>query len=300
MMNTPARTAQILILEDDPHLLELLSETFEDVGHQVWPASSPDQALELFRKNQVELVISDIRMAGNCDGLGVLDVLKRAKPSLRCIVMTGYASDESPLRAMRINVDDYIYKPFRLPVMLDVVQKTLNRQGARESLWQQFADVVWKVPRQLRKIVEDSRQTSLRQALMEERERVLNAYFIGIRSKQLHPSRALSIWDELARVEFDYLDKFEQMDATALQELGKAYRSCYNKALVSTKIENQTTPATSSTIDRNCFFRLYDEIQKGKITSEYLPIAFQMIRLQDTSCLHGEFKRLYQILRERV
>ncbi len=138
--------ANILILEDDPNLLELLAETFEDVGYRVQAASGPEQAIDIFKKQKIDLVLSDIRMAGCTDGLGVLMALKSARPNLKCVVMTGFASDDSPVRAMQIEVDDYIYKPFRLPAMLEVIKRVLESDRRSNSYLGQLTKLLSTVP----------------------------------------------------------------------------------------------------------------------------------------------------------
>ena len=60
-----------------------------------------------------DLVITDVRMSG-VDGVDGFVLPKEKLPELRCIVMTGYADDEVPVRAIKIEVDDYLYKPFQV------------------------------------------------------------------------------------------------------------------------------------------------------------------------------------------
>ena len=67
---------RVMILEDDDNLRELLVDAVESMDYDVNPAESATMALHLGREFDFDLVISDIRMAGPTDGLGVLQALK--------------------------------------------------------------------------------------------------------------------------------------------------------------------------------------------------------------------------------
>ncbi len=294
--------ANILILEDDANLLDLLSETFEDVGYSVYPASGPELAIEIFKKHKIDLVLSDIRMAGCTDGLGVLMALKSARPGLKCVVMTGYASDESPVRAMQIEVDDYVYKPFRLPAMLAVVKRVLESDRRNNTLIGQLSQLLSSVPSKIKQLVDDSKSSSLRDSLVRERSRLLQTYYVGIRSKQIARSTALEIWDLLVPLEAATQVGYESLKLNELQALGRGYRLAYEKTIEGAKLGAASTPKErpSGALNRNIFFRFYDEIQKGGFNADHLMVAFQLAEHPKVAGLTGELGRLHQILHTAI
>ena len=124
---------QVLILEDDDNLRELLADAVESLDHLVKQADSATMALHMGREFDFELVISDIRMAGPTDGLGVLQALKQRQPNMACIVITGYADKTAPLRALQIRVDDYLYKPFEIEHLVEAIDRVRSSLISRET-----------------------------------------------------------------------------------------------------------------------------------------------------------------------
>lgn len=290
--------ANILILEDDPNLLELLAETFEDVGYRVQAASGPEQAIDIFKKHKIDLVLSDIRMAGCTDGLGVLMALKSARPNLKCVVMTGFASDDSPVRAMQIEVDDYIYKPFRLPAMLEVIKRVLESDRRSNSYLGQLTKLLSTVPLKIKQMVEDSKTNNIRDSLGRERSRLLQTYYVGIRSKQLAKATALEIWDMVTPLEQVAQGGFEQLNLAELQSLGRNYRVAYEKTVESAKLSSPSVvkERPPGALNRNVFFRFYDDIQKGVFNADHVLVAFRLAQLPKVDGLTGELARLHLIL----
>lgn len=90
---------------------DTLLVVLEDEGFEVTGAANGYEAIEKIKETSFDLVICDIRMAG-MDGLDTLATLKKSQPELKSIIMTGYASTEDPIRAIKLGVNDYLFKPF--------------------------------------------------------------------------------------------------------------------------------------------------------------------------------------------
>jgi response regulator RpfG family c-di-GMP phosphodiesterase/DNA-binding SARP family transcriptional activator len=117
--------SHILLIDDDTSVLDILSEILEDNGYQVTTAGSGYEAIEKIKSCSFDLVITDIRMAG-LDGLDTLASLRENQPDLKSIVITGYASTEDPIRAIKLRVDDYLKKPFDTKDFLASVRRSLE------------------------------------------------------------------------------------------------------------------------------------------------------------------------------
>ncbi len=102
---------KILVVEDDPLMLSALEILLEDEGYDVATASSGMEAIEKAKSERYDLVVSDVRMA-EMDGIETLTNVKQQQPDARSIVITGYASPDIPVQAIKLGVDDYIMKPF--------------------------------------------------------------------------------------------------------------------------------------------------------------------------------------------
>ena len=97
----------------------------EEEGFDVHAAANGYEAIEHIKNTSFDLVICDIRMAG-MDGIETLTALRKSQPELKSIVITGYASSEDPIRAIKLGVDDYLYKPFDAQEFLKSVRKSIE------------------------------------------------------------------------------------------------------------------------------------------------------------------------------
>lgn len=131
----PSETAHILVLDDEVAICELCLRTLQKYGYNVVATTSSRQALEILRQEPFDLLLLDIRMP-ELDGLEVMRRVREFSPDLAIVVMTGYASVESAIEAVRQGASDFLQKPFRLDdLRLAVVKalgkRDLNREQAR-------------------------------------------------------------------------------------------------------------------------------------------------------------------------
>src|SRR5262244_561824 len=121
--------AAILVVDDERSLREVLTICLGRAGHEVMVAENAAQALETLDKRPVDLVITDLKMPGGLDGLGLLDEVKRRNSELQVIVITAYATAETAVRAMKRGAYDYVIKPFKVDEIVVVVDRALERQA---------------------------------------------------------------------------------------------------------------------------------------------------------------------------
>jgi two-component system response regulator AtoC len=128
MPETANRPLKVLIVDDELEVRELLAEYFAEVGYDVTTAPDGNAAVADLTANptQYQLVISDLQMPG-IDGLGVLEAAKKANPSIAVIIVTGYASVDSAVRAVRMGAYDYLTKPFTLGQIEVIVRRAAER-----------------------------------------------------------------------------------------------------------------------------------------------------------------------------
>lgn len=102
---------EILIVDDEKDILRALKFLLSDEGYSVTPAMSGEEAVELMRRKDFDVVLTDLKM-DKMDGIGVLEESKRLSPETPVVLMTAYASVESAVDAMKKGASDYIVKPF--------------------------------------------------------------------------------------------------------------------------------------------------------------------------------------------
>lgn len=111
-MTAAAKGAKILVLDDDESLRELVQFQLEDSGCVVDLASSADEGLAKLRANQYDLIVSDIRMPGEMDGIEMVQNYRQENPDLKVLFMTGFEVEERINLALREPHTLLIKKPF--------------------------------------------------------------------------------------------------------------------------------------------------------------------------------------------
>ena len=117
--------ARLLIVDDEKNIRRSLATFFESVGHEVRTAESGAQAVSILGESQVDLVLTDYRMA-EMTGLELLREIKRRSPDSLVILMTAYATVENAVEAMKSGAYDYVTKPFSLEQIQHTVDRALQ------------------------------------------------------------------------------------------------------------------------------------------------------------------------------
>lgn len=265
--------ASILVLEDDPNMREILVEALEDEGYFVRGAGSADEALRTAAKGSFDLVVADVRMAG-MDGIDCLGALKKTFPDLRCIVITGYTSEDAPGRALQVEVDDYLYKPFDLKMFRTAVRRVLEAGQERAGYRELLQAVRLGYRRLVRKAGEVLAEASLG-SVDRERDRAFQAFYVGIRSGHLSPGTALKVWDRMEPLE-EEREKLRAgnpvRDASALRD-GYRYVVDLILAMARAQVTELSGPRDAGQIDRESFRALFDRIKEGHLSCEQLKLA---------------------------
>ena len=119
-------SCRILLVDDEPQILELLGLFLARHGYEVFKAGSSTQALELLERENVELVLLDIGLAEE-DGLKVLPVLKSQHPKVKVIMLTGMGFVEDLLEeAQQKGADGYVSKALPLDEVLEAMNQVLK------------------------------------------------------------------------------------------------------------------------------------------------------------------------------
>jgi signal transduction histidine kinase len=124
----------VLIIDDEESVVNALAEFFSMRGYEVETAITARQALGLVHEKDFGIVICDLRLPG-MNGVELLDHVAEANPETVFIIMTGYASVQSAVEAMKKGAYDYIVKPFSMYELEKTVRLGLEKQKlARENL----------------------------------------------------------------------------------------------------------------------------------------------------------------------
>ncbi len=130
-MTSPGKT--ILVVDDDPHIQEVLEVRLSSAGYEVIIATDGREALDILAQNPVALVISDIRMPG-LDGLELQARLEKIAPKLPIIFLTAFGNIQDAVQAIKSGAVDYLTKPFDGQELLAKVKSVLAKAGGGAHL----------------------------------------------------------------------------------------------------------------------------------------------------------------------
>jgi two-component system response regulator GlrR len=120
--------AHILLVDDDPDLLRLLSMRLSAAGYRVTATASAEQALVQLSLERPQLVVSDVQLPGK-DGLALFDEIRARHPSLPVILLTAHGTIPDAVEATSRGVFTYLTKPFDGKALLDVIARALAVEG---------------------------------------------------------------------------------------------------------------------------------------------------------------------------
>ena len=119
--------ANILIIDDEETMRDSCRQTLSRDGNRIEVAESGSKGLFLLEAESFDLVILDLKMPG-LSGMEVLKKIKQSDPEVMVVVITGYATVESAVEAMRIGAYDFIPKPFTPDSLRVIVKRALDRR----------------------------------------------------------------------------------------------------------------------------------------------------------------------------
>jgi CheY-like chemotaxis protein len=259
--------ASLLVIEDDPDMLSTLVDVLESAGYLVSGATSAAEALKLADQANPDLVISDVRMAG-MDGIQCLEKLTESNPALKSIVITGYASQDVPGRAMDIDSSDYLCKPFSAAQLIQSVSRALAIP--EEQAAPSYPPEMQQVGAAL------SHMDTLRR-------RAYQSFYLGVRSGHLNLAEALAVWDQLEAVEVNRLVLESQLRLRLeVAELTDGYLNISELC----KCPPTGTAAKRTGMSRAAFQPFFKKIRDGQISSEQVR---QAVRIRNRAREgHGE------------
>src|SRR6266851_5666020 len=121
------RSLRVLFVDDEKSLQEFMRSELPRLGHEVTVCPDGRAALKALEKCTFDAAILDLRMPG-MTGIEVLEHLKKVSPDTEAVVMTGHATMETAIEAMRLGAFDYITKPCKLAEIEAVLRKVADKR----------------------------------------------------------------------------------------------------------------------------------------------------------------------------
>lgn len=116
---------KILVVEDDFDIQELLRNFLQEAGYEVTSANDGVEAIAVFSDRQFDLILLDV-MLPKIDGFSVCELIRK-QSQVPIIMLTALSGEEEQIRGLDLQVDDYITKPFSMPVLIRKIAAVLRR-----------------------------------------------------------------------------------------------------------------------------------------------------------------------------
>lgn len=123
---------KILVVDDDPHILEVVEARLLSAGYHVRKARSGKRALVMLRENPVDLMISDIKMP-EISGMELLAKVRKIEPELPVVFLTAYGTIHGAVESIKAGAVDYLAKPFKGTQLVEKIAAILMRETKRRQ-----------------------------------------------------------------------------------------------------------------------------------------------------------------------
>jgi DNA-binding NtrC family response regulator len=120
-------TVHILVVDDDPLICEQLERLYTSDGYRVTLASQVEQAQQVLEKEDTDLVVTDVRLAGPLDGVELTRLIAERWSDIPVIVITGYAEIDTAVEVLKIGASDYLVKPLTAAAIQESTRMVLQR-----------------------------------------------------------------------------------------------------------------------------------------------------------------------------
>lgn len=123
---------KILIVDDDPIVLDSCKRVFEAEGFEVSLVPSADEALTAMENNAFDILLIDVKMPER-DGMYLIRAVKKQWPEVPIVVMSGYPTPETIAEGLHLGAEEFIAKPFTPDELLKIVHEVLQKGEDHEN-----------------------------------------------------------------------------------------------------------------------------------------------------------------------
>jgi DNA-binding NtrC family response regulator len=166
---------KVLVVDDDEAIREYMETFLTKDGYEVKTLADPEDAPAEVKNGGYHLVVLDLMMPG-LDGVQALEKIRKVDDDVAVVIFTGYPSLETAVQSMKLDVVDYLKKPFNPDEFRAVVERVVAKKGLLRTPEEQLHRVIGETIRNLRKerdltLKQMSRRTGLSVSLLSQIER---------------------------------------------------------------------------------------------------------------------------------
>jgi len=142
----------ILLVDDEADLRQFLKEALNQDGYRVEDAPDAATAMEMMGSRHFPVVITDLNMPGGPSGFQLIEAVKALDPLALCVVITGFASMEAAIKAVKYGAYDFVQKPFKLEEIEAVLDRALDHAAVLAQLRDYQRDLEDRVVARVREL----------------------------------------------------------------------------------------------------------------------------------------------------
>lgn len=167
--------AKILIVDDDPQICTYMKTMLEASNHHVITVSDSTRVVSRIKDEEFHILVIDLMMP-KLDGIELIQQIRKVDTDIAIVVFTGYPSVETAIEALKLNVSDYVRKPFEVEAFRATITEVLKRKGIVLDLEERLHQTIGQIVRRLRKensltLKQLARRTGLSPSLLSQIER---------------------------------------------------------------------------------------------------------------------------------
>ena len=123
---------KLLLVDDEKEFVEVLSERLEVRGFDIKTALSGEEALKWIYKSEFDVVLLDVIIPED-NGIEILKEIKRAKPLIQIIMLTGHAKIDTAVRGLELGAYDYLLKPLEIEPLVEKIKMAYDYKSAQQK-----------------------------------------------------------------------------------------------------------------------------------------------------------------------
>jgi DNA-binding NtrC family response regulator len=123
---------RVLLVDDETQFVDILAQRLVARGLRVTTAHNGEEAVAGIRATEIDVVLLDVLMPGET-GIDVLREIKLARPLVEVIMLTGHATVETAIEAMKLGAYDYLMKPMATELLVEKIHRAFRRKSDHEK-----------------------------------------------------------------------------------------------------------------------------------------------------------------------
>ena len=268
-------TGNLLIIEDEQRLRNNLKLLLMAEGYTVATAADGQEGIELLKQEPFDIVITDIMM-GDVNGFQIMEYLSTHTPDILIIIITGYASTESAVEALRQGAYDYITKPFEIEMIQISIARALEKVQLKREISRYMDELEQRVVDRTVELQDTNKRlhaslselkSTQEQLIQTEKLSALGELISGFAHELNNPLTSVLGYSEMAAMSSECPDDIRSMLDLTFQEAKRCHQIVNNLLGFARKRQPEKQPLDINEVCRKTLYLLSYQFQVNNVTT---------------------------------